>query len=108
MRLRRLVSATVITTITSALLVVAGGAATDAYADAPASPPRTELGTLGGSFSTPAALSETGIAVGDSTTATGQAHAFTWSAGKMTDLGTLGGPESHALAVNDNGQVVGR
>jgi len=45
--------------------------------------------------------------VGDSQTATGEAHAFLWRNGGMTDLGTLGGASSTAAAINDHDWVVG-
>src|SRR5206468_830771 len=45
--------------------------------------------------------------VGESQTASGDWHAFSWThAGGMVDLGSLGGTTS-AHAVNDGGQVVG-
>jgi probable HAF family extracellular repeat protein len=46
--------------------------------------------------------------VGYSSTANGEEHAISWTAGGgMVDLGTLGGIESRAAVVNSNGQVVG-
>ncbi|MFG6416533.1 hypothetical protein ACG02S_21795 [Roseateles sp. DC23W] len=82
-----------------------------------------ELGTAGGSQSSVAALSDTGIAVGVSGIQgdptyqcmewPGAArcvvgHAMVWSAsGVATDLGVLDGLASHATGVNDLGQVVG-
>jgi len=67
----------------------------------------TDLGTLGGSFSSPFALNDAGRVVGWSGTATGEYHAFFWADGVMTDIGTLGGAPSQAVAVNAAGQVVG-
>jgi len=67
----------------------------------------TDLGTLGGSFSSPFALNDAGRVVGWSGTATGEYHAFFWADGVMTDIGTLGGTPSRAVAVNAAGQVVG-
>ena len=76
----------------------------------------TDLGTLGGASSSTTGtaivggrtLNERGDVVGDSTTASGEAHAFLWRNGRMTDLGTLGGTFSSATGVNDRGQVIGR
>ena len=69
----------------------------------------TDLGTLGGTYSSAAAINNLGQVVGDSYTASGESHAFSWTAaGGMVDLGTLGGTDSNATAVNDLGQVVGR
>jgi probable HAF family extracellular repeat protein len=67
-----------------------------------------DLGSLGGYSSAAHAVNDNGQVAGDSTTASGDTHAFTWTqAGGMVDLGTLGGPDSSVRAVNDNGQVVG-
>src|SRR5438094_792354 len=70
---------------------------------------------LGGGFSDaagrpgrPGATNASGQVVGESDTAGGSRHAFSWTAaGGMIDLGTLGGAYSAATAVNDSGQVVG-
>ncbi len=66
---------------------------------------RYGLGTLGGSASIPAAVSEDRIVVGGAETADGKWHAFLWSEGAMTDLGTLGGNESEAHAVSDGQEL---
>ncbi len=67
-----------------------------------------DLGTLGGAASSAAAVNDSGQVVGNSTTAGGEQHAFSWTQqGGMVDLGTLGGTSSFAVAVNDSGQVVG-
>src|SRR5437764_68642 len=68
----------------------------------------TDLGTLGGSFSSPFALNDAGRVVGWSAIATGEYHAFLWANDVMTDLGTLGGNWSEPGAINAAGQVVGR
>ena len=68
----------------------------------------TDLGTLGGTSSRATAVNDLGQVVGWGDTASGEPHAFSWTAaGGMVDLGTLGGNYSTAAAVNDLGQVVG-
>jgi probable HAF family extracellular repeat protein len=62
-----------------------------------------DLGTLGGSGSYGAAVTNGGIVVGCADTASGETHAFIYQAGTMRDLG--GGC---ALAVNDSGVAAGR
>jgi len=69
----------------------------------------TDLGTLGGSYSSAAAINTSGQIVGSANTSgnTGS-HAFSYtSSGGMTDLGTLGGSYSSASGINDNDQIVG-
>jgi probable HAF family extracellular repeat protein len=69
----------------------------------------TDLGTLGGTFSTALAVNDSGVVVGQSNLAGNvQSDAFLWTqAGGMVDLGRLGGNTSFADAVNASGQVVG-
>src|SRR5262249_51074641 len=67
----------------------------------------TDVGTLGGPFSSCAALNEAGTAVGSSWLANGNTHAFRYLAGTITDLGTLGGTFSEATAINNAGQIIG-
>jgi probable HAF family extracellular repeat protein len=68
-----------------------------------------DLGTLGGSYSVAAAISDSGAVVGSSTLpGDGVQHAFLWTKSKgMQDLGTLGGSDSAANGINKSGEVVG-
>lgn len=67
----------------------------------------TDLGTLGGRYSSANAINENGQVVGQSYLADGTHHGFIWQDSKMIDLGTLGGYYSTAVAINEKGQVVG-
>jgi probable HAF family extracellular repeat protein len=67
----------------------------------------TDLGTLGGSASSAAAVNDAGQVVGDAFINNNlAAHAFMYNGSSMQDLGTLSG-DSHGLAVNSLGQAVG-
>ncbi len=72
-------------------------------------PPRyevTDLGTLGGAFSTAYSLNYAGRAGGNASLPDGSQHAFlTGVPGTMYDLGTLGGPNSGATGPNANYQL---
>jgi len=73
----------------------------------------TDLGTLGGTYSTAMAINGSGQVVGYSNTSSGETHAFLWQSGlnsgkgSMIDLGTLGGSYSCPWAINGSGQIVG-
>src|SRR5438132_351226 len=67
-----------------------------------------DLGTLGGTVSGAASVSNNGVVVGSSNTpGDTTSHGFTWSRARgMLDLGTLGGSYSAATAVSHNGRFV--
>jgi len=67
----------------------------------------TDLGTLGGNYSSPTSVNYAGQVVGTSTTTYGVSRAFAWWHGTMIDLGTLGGDYSSAAGINDHGLIVG-
>src|SRR6266545_2475214 len=99
--MKRTMRKVVLLTIAVAALVVAQPAAASAQL------PIIDLGALGGTFSDARAINERGQVVGESTTASGEVHAFLWQDGTMSDLGTLGGDRSEAAGINEHGQVVG-
>lgn len=71
-----------------------------------------ELGSLGGNWTEPFAISNNGQIVGDATITGSDAgpiwRAFSWTRdGGIVNLGTLGGAHSGARAVNARGQVLG-
>ena len=68
----------------------------------------TDLGTLGGSFSSPLDLNTRGQVVGVSVTAAEDGiRGFVWSGGVMRDIGSLGGPMAAANGINSSGQISG-
>jgi probable HAF family extracellular repeat protein len=73
-----------------------------------------DLGHLGGGTSSAAAISNTGIVVGTSTTENGVSHAFRWTQAEgMIDLNALipnerGWVLHTAADVNDRGQITGQ
>ncbi len=67
----------------------------------------TDLGSLGGDYTYPFAVSADGsVIVGQSDNSSNQGRAFRWTTGGMTNLGTLGGNYSFARAVSADGSVV--
>ena len=67
-----------------------------------------DLGTLGGTSSSGAAINSRGKVTGTAETVDGEMHAFLWTHGKMTDLGILPGmPPSGGQAINQRGEVAG-
>ena len=81
----------------------------------PAAQP-TDLGTLGGTYSTPTGINDNGVVVGSSTTGAKEQHAFVWMpTNGMVDLGTFGARSalgvrlrtSFATAVSNTGEVIG-
>jgi probable HAF family extracellular repeat protein len=67
----------------------------------------TGLGTLGGGSSYATAINNQGQVTGNSSVASGYAHAFLYSNGSLMDLGTLGGGSSYGYGINGAGTVVG-
>ncbi len=68
----------------------------------------TEIGSLGGSPTSIAALSASGKATGVGHTAAGDAHAFLYAGAALVDLGVLSGDNaSQGFALTDDGRVVG-
>jgi probable HAF family extracellular repeat protein len=68
-----------------------------------------DLGTLGGSTSTPVGIDEAGRVAGNSSTSNGKYHAFRSTAGgSLVDIDGLGGNASEANAINASGHIVGQ
>jgi len=68
----------------------------------------SDLGNLGGASANARAINNAGQVVGASVTASGDTHAYLWTATDgMKDLGTLGGTVSQAFGINSLGHVVG-
>lgn len=69
----------------------------------------TDIGNLGGTFVQAFRINPAGQVIGESTTPSGDLHAFLWTAARgMRDLGTLGGPTSFAWGITPGGNVVGQ
>lgn len=66
-----------------------------------------ELGTLGGSWSSGAAINDRDVVVGSSVNKAGMVRGFIHERGVMREIGTFGGPVSQAYDVNSRGVVVG-
>src|SRR5207244_2863143 len=54
-----------------------------------------------------AGIDDAGEVIGTTETASGDLHAFLYSAGAMHDLGTLGGKTSAGLAISPSGIIAG-
>lgn len=69
----------------------------------------TEIGTLGGAFSSPAGISDSGVVAGYSTLpGSGSFRGFTWKQGaKIKELPTFGGPDGYVWTINRNGLISG-
>lgn len=67
----------------------------------------TDLGTLGGQYSTAWGVSELGVVVGQAERADGTSRGFVWENGTMSELPTLGGNFGRAMGINRAGNVVG-
>jgi probable HAF family extracellular repeat protein len=67
----------------------------------------TDLGSLGGIFSTGIGLNNVGQVVGMGQRADGLVHGFVTSGGSLQDIGTLGGSTSTAVGINALGQIAG-
>jgi probable HAF family extracellular repeat protein len=69
----------------------------------------TDLGSLGGTQTAPAAINNRAQVIGSADLPPGGGHAFFWQDGGITDLGTLPGDvESFGNAINDKGQMLGQ
>lgn len=66
----------------------------------------TDLGTLGGGVSMAYSINDSGVVVGEASTASGEMHAFVWQNGVMKDLG-VAGETSAARGINSKGDIVG-
>jgi probable HAF family extracellular repeat protein len=66
-----------------------------------------ELGTLGGAWSSGAAINDRDVVVGSSVNRDGRVRGFIHERGAMREIGTFGGPVSQAYDVNSRGVVVG-
>jgi probable HAF family extracellular repeat protein len=90
------------------LTALLGTASTNAQAVASVSKYRvTDLGTLGGTFSSPLDINIHGAVAGVSVAPDDVLRGFIWERGVMTDLGSLGGPQAAGASINALGQVGG-
>lgn len=87
--------------------MIAAGVASSLLTASAANYTITDLGTLGGDYSSATDINGAGQIVGVARTVDSLDRAFLWQNGLMTDLGTLGGTNSHAAAINEAGRIVG-
>lgn len=66
-----------------------------------------DIGTLGGAFSNAFDVSDDGVVVGRSQTASGAVHAFAFADGALQDLGSPGAGSSEAWLIGDGGHIAG-
>ena len=67
----------------------------------------TDLGTLGGTWSSAYGINSIGQVTGTSLTSSSVFRAFFTNSSGMNDIGTLGGSNSYGMAINDSGHIVG-
>jgi probable HAF family extracellular repeat protein len=68
----------------------------------------TDIGTLGGTFSTAVSINDYGEVVGYSSTLGGQTHAFLYlRSGTLLDIDSLGSAKSFAAAITNSGVLIG-
>ena len=67
----------------------------------------SDIGSLGGGYTVPTAISASGSITGVSAGVDGSQHAFLYSGGAMRDIGTLGGTFSVGYALNRLNQITG-
>jgi probable HAF family extracellular repeat protein len=89
--------------------VVNSGSQESAYVSSGGTGTWVNIGSLGGTNTTPYAINSSGEVVGGSSidTASENRQPFVYSGGSMTGLGTFGGQAGLAYAINDEGVVVG-
>ncbi len=89
--------------------IVGSGSQSSTYVSSSGTSGWVNIGSLGGTFTTPRAMNNLGEIVGGSaiTTANEIAQPFLYNGGTITNLGTFGGQYGWAYGINDSGLVVG-